>query len=205
MGIEARRRSIGKDFAPHLTRHVGIALLELHAAWVEVASQVDVAGLEHMVKTQVADGIDVAVQSGVDMPGAEEAIPVGVDKNDDFRNGLVVVFDDVSEICHGFIPFVRWCHQSFEVKVHVELVVAVMVSGLLEVVDGRLPPKEIGVQHTNQRILCHDADKGGVVDLLWKLVGDPRHIIRMHGGNDDDPLILGEVDVVQGIGSQPRQ
>jgi len=53
------------------------------------------------------NGIDIVVQWCIDMPRREEATPMRVQKGNNFRNGPVVVVDDVCEVGHSLVSLVH--------------------------------------------------------------------------------------------------
>lgn len=74
-------------------------------AGVSLAAQVGVAVVLHVLETQGADGVHVAVGEGICVPGFGPAVLVAVDE-DDSRREIVVVLDDVLQVCQTFTAFI---------------------------------------------------------------------------------------------------
>ena len=70
-----------------------------------VAAEVDIALLLNVVCAQGVQRVDVGVVCGVCVPGAGPAIPVRVNEGDRTRE-VVVVLDDVGEICERLAAFI---------------------------------------------------------------------------------------------------
>ena len=75
------------------------------AARAPIASKIDVAVATHIVELKLAHGLDVVVQATVGVPGAPEALAMGMQESNDGWEGIVMVYN-VGKVGHCLVAFV---------------------------------------------------------------------------------------------------
>ena len=99
------RRCSAEYLSPYLRRHMLILPVFRKTAWIPIAAKVDVAVFLHEKCLERFKGVDVGMERRVGVPGRQEAGTMRMDKCHYGREGGIV-FDDICQVCHGFMALV---------------------------------------------------------------------------------------------------